>query len=188
MHVSAGARVASVRAADGDRPPEVHLANGLLGFQVEGVNRLCRCARGERAPANSDRPPLVHLAGGLGFKNKAVNASAGARVASVRAADGDRPPTVHLAGGGEAAAPRGVVVATEAPEAAALLGGALADAPSKREHGVGTACVYFRRACPWLSKGFCSVRRFEFAGWCMTLHCSDHCAKGDARGSHAGCL
>ncbi|KAK9836272.1 hypothetical protein WJX81_001340 [Elliptochloris bilobata] len=68
----------------------------------------------------------------------------GARAASVRAAEGGRPAVVRLAGGGEVAAPRGVVVATEAPAAAELLGDALADSPSKAEPGVGTACIYFR--------------------------------------------
>ena len=127
--MSAGARVASVRAAVGDRPPTVRLADGRQGSGFWGLNlRVMRCM------------------------------PAGARVASVRAAEGDRPPTVRLAGGGETAAPRGVVVATEAPEAAALLGDALADSPSKREPGVGTACVYFRRACGAMQK-VCRVGR-----------------------------
>ncbi len=71
---------------------------------------------------------------------------AGMRASSVQAADRGRPATVRLADGGEVAARRGVVVATDGPAAAALLGSALADSPSKPEQGVGTACVYFRRA------------------------------------------
>lgn len=68
------------------------------------------------------------------------------RASSIQAADCGRPATVRLADGGEIAARRGVVVATDGPAAAALLGSALADSPSKTEQGVGTACVYFRCA------------------------------------------
>ncbi|KXZ45256.1 hypothetical protein GPECTOR_56g352 [Gonium pectorale] len=51
--------------------------------------------------------------------------------------------TVTLADGTVLSARRGVVVAVEGPEAARLLGPALAGSPSKADPGVGTCCLYF---------------------------------------------
>lgn len=63
-------------------------------------------------------------------------------VASVAPASNDAGPSVTLKDGSALAA-RAVVVATEGPAAAALLGNALAAAPSKSEKAVGTCCLYF---------------------------------------------
>jgi phytoene dehydrogenase-like protein len=72
-----------------------------------------------------------------------------ARVASVKPAgdDGRAFPSITLADGTEYTA-KAVVVATEGPQAEALLGDALASSPSKREPGVGTCCLYFAAPRP----------------------------------------
>lgn len=55
-----------------------------------------------------------------------------------------RGPYVTLTDGSSVQASRAVVVATEAPAAARLLGIALEGYPSKTEPGVGTCNLYFR--------------------------------------------
>ena len=51
---------------------------------------------------------------------------------------------VRLADGTTVSARRGVVVATDGPAAARLLGSSLEATPSKPDPGVGTCCLYFR--------------------------------------------
>ncbi|KAK9815902.1 hypothetical protein WJX72_011660 [[Myrmecia] bisecta] len=62
----------------------------------------------------------------------------------VRSVTRGSPVTVTLADGSTMQSRRGVVVATEAPAARRLLGGALDESPSKAEAGVGTCNLYFR--------------------------------------------
>ena len=64
-------------------------------------------------------------------------------------ATGVAPGSVALEGGRTVSARRGVVVATDARSAEALLGDALEASPSKREPGVGTCNLYFRCVPLW---------------------------------------
>jgi hypothetical protein len=85
-------------------------------------------------------------------------------VEGVAGREGDEPPRVTLTGGEVFRPPLGVVVATEAPAAAALLGNRLAASPSKLDPGVGTACLYFRWA---RASGF--RFRAQVLGFCLYL-------------------
>lgn len=67
--------------------------------------------------------------------------------ASVSSSSGGGGASVTLADGSSIEA-RAVVVAVEGPEAAKLLGPALAGAPSKAAPGVGTCCLYFKASRP----------------------------------------
>ncbi|GBF94145.1 hypothetical protein Rsub_07132 [Raphidocelis subcapitata] len=71
-----------------------------------------------------------------------------ARVAAIEPGGGGAGARVSLADGRSVEARRGVVVATEGPEAQRLLGAALKASPSKPEGGVGTCCLYFRAPSP----------------------------------------
>lgn len=67
----------------------------------------------------------------------------GVRVEAVESSSGSEGASVRLSDGGTISARRGVVVATDGPAAARLLGSSLEAAPSKSEPGVGTCCLYF---------------------------------------------
>jgi hypothetical protein len=71
---------------------------------------------------------------------------AGVRVKAVESSSGTGGASVLLADGSTINARQGVVVATDGPAAAQLLGGALTANPSKADPGVGTCCLYFRCA------------------------------------------
>ncbi|KAI8473014.1 MAG: hypothetical protein J3K34DRAFT_453716 [Monoraphidium minutum] len=72
----------------------------------------------------------------------------GAKVERIEPGSGGAPARVVLSDGRSVAARRGVVVATEGPEAARLLGERLQASPSKPQAGVGTCCLYFAAAAP----------------------------------------
>lgn len=73
---------------------------------------------------------------------------AGTRVESVTGPIPGQPGRVRVEGGQTICASQAVVVATEAPAARTLLGGAMASSDSKSEEAVGTANLYFRCGTP----------------------------------------
>lgn len=70
--------------------------------------------------------------------------SAGARVMEVTSSDTESPPEVTLEDGSKMTAKRGIVVATDQPSAAKLLGQHLDSNPSKEGKGRGTCNLYFK--------------------------------------------
>ncbi len=95
----------------------------------------CRCSG--RACEGPIGAPKLSSSDNAGVKVEAVESSTASGGASVRLADGN---TIT--------ARRGVVVATEGPAAAQLLGSSLEATPSKSEAAVGTCCLYFRCVVP----------------------------------------
>ncbi len=69
---------------------------------------------------------------------------AGARVKEVTSSDTESPPEVTLEDGSKMTAKRGIVVATDQPSAAKLLGQHLDSSPSKEGKGRGTCNLYFK--------------------------------------------
>lgn len=70
--------------------------------------------------------------------------SAGAKVQQLSSSDMGSPPEVTLKDGTKMTGKRGVVVATDQPAAAQLLGKRLDASPSRQGKGRGTCNVYFR--------------------------------------------
>ena len=72
---------------------------------------------------------------------------AGAKVRGGSSSDLGSAPEVTLEDGTKMAAKRGVIVATDQPAAARLLGKHLNASPSRQGKGRGTCNVYFRYVC-----------------------------------------
>ncbi|KAL0037498.1 hypothetical protein WJX77_000310 [Trebouxia sp. C0004] len=68
----------------------------------------------------------------------------GAKVKEVTSSDTESPPEVTLEDGSKMTAKRGIVVATDQPSAAKLLGHHLDSSPSKEGKGRGTCNLYFK--------------------------------------------
>jgi hypothetical protein len=65
-------------------------------------------------------------------------------VKEVTSSDTESPPEVTLEDGSKMTAKRGIVVATDQPSAAKLLGQHLDSSPSKEGKGRGTCNLYFK--------------------------------------------